>query len=90
MPEKDSRRGGRRSTLRGPIIDLLRAHPEGLSAVEIKVYLSVEKHIGDTLSGMVKNRVIRKERSGATVRYYLPCPYRDFSEYVCGFADDTK
>jgi hypothetical protein len=70
IPEKETRRGGRRSTLRGPIIELLRAHPEGLSAVEIKVYLGVDKHIGDTLSGMMKNRVIRKERSGKTVRYY--------------------
>jgi hypothetical protein len=63
------RRPGRKSTLRQPILDLLRAHPDGLTAVEIKVHLDVHKNIGDTLSGMVRNHLIEKQGSGAQVRY---------------------
>jgi hypothetical protein len=57
--------------LRQPILDLLRQHPEGLTAVELKVYLGTNKHIGDTLSGMVRNNVIEKQGSGKAVRYVV-------------------
>ena len=55
--------------MRQPIIDLVRQHPEGLSAVQIKVLLDVHKNIGDTLAGMVRNHVIEKQGSGNAVRY---------------------
>jgi hypothetical protein len=64
------RKGGRPGILRQPILDLLRQHPEGLTAVEMKVHLQTDKHVGDTLSGMVRNKVIRKQRRGKDVRYF--------------------
>jgi hypothetical protein len=67
---QDVRRRGRPSILRQPILDLLHQHPEGLTAVELKVYLGTDRHIGDTLSGMVRNEVIRKQRHGKDVRYF--------------------
>ncbi len=63
------RKGGRPTTIRPRIMDLLRAHPEGLTAVEIKVHLGIDKNIGDTLSGMVRNQLLTKQGSGAQVRY---------------------
>ena len=63
------RKGGRPTTVRPRILDLLRAHPEGLTAVEIKVHLSIDKNIGDTLAGMVRNELLTKQGSGAQVRY---------------------
>ncbi len=55
--------------MRQPIIDLLREHQEGLTAVQIKVLLGVDKNIGDTLAGMVRDHVIEKQGSGNAVRY---------------------
>jgi Arc/MetJ-type ribon-helix-helix transcriptional regulator len=69
IQEKASRRPGRQSTLRQPIIDLLRAHPEGLRAKEISVLLKVDKTIGDTLQGMVRAGLLVKKGSGNAVRY---------------------
>jgi len=66
------RKGGRPTTIRPRIMDLLRAHPEGLTAVEIKVHLGIDKNIGDTLSGMVRNQLLTKQGSGAQVRYRVP------------------
>jgi hypothetical protein len=51
-------------------MDLLRARPEGLTAVEIKVHLGIDKNIGDTLSGMVRNQLLTKQGTGAQVRYF--------------------
>jgi hypothetical protein len=68
---QDVRRRGRPGILRQPILDLLRQHPEGLTAVELKVYLGTNKHIGDTLSGMVRNHVIEKQGSDKAVRYVV-------------------
>lgn len=64
-----ARRPGRPSTLRQPIVELLHAHPDGLTAVQIKVHLGVEKAIGDTLSGMVRDHLLEKQGSGNAVRY---------------------
>jgi len=69
LQEKAPRRPGRPSTMRQPIIDLLREHQEGLTAVQIKVLLGVDKNIGDTLAGMVRDHVIEKQGSGNAVRY---------------------
>ena len=68
-PPTGQRRPGRPSSLRPLIIELLRQHPDGLTAMQIKVLLTIEKNIGDTLSGMVKNQVIAKKGSGQAVRY---------------------
>ena len=69
IQEKPPKRPGRRSTLRRPIMDLLREHPEGLTAVQMKVHLGVDKNIGDTLSGMVRDGLLAKQGSGSAVRY---------------------
>jgi hypothetical protein len=66
------RKRGRRSILRQSILDLLHTHPEGLNALEMKVHLDTDRRIGDTLSGMVRDKVITKRKSGTTVRYVLP------------------
>ena len=64
------RRRGRPSRMRQPIIDLLRAHPEGLTGVEIKVHLKTDRHLGDTLSGMKRQHVVRTEGAGYALRYF--------------------
>ena len=69
IQDKAPRRPGRPPVLRQPIVDLLRQHPEGLTAVQMKVHLRTDKHIGDTLAGMVRDHVIEKQGSGKTVRY---------------------
>jgi hypothetical protein len=69
LQEQAQKRPGRQSTLRQPIINLLREHPEGLTAVQIKVHLGIDKNIGDTLAGMVRDHVIAKQGSGNAVRY---------------------
>ena len=71
IQEKTPRRPGRPSTMRQPIISLLRTHPEGLSAVQMKVHLGVDKNIGDTLAGMVRDHLLEKQGSGKAVRYVV-------------------
>ena len=71
LQQKVARRPGRPSTIRQPIIDLLRTHPEGLSAVQMKVHLGVDKNIGDTLSGMVRDHLLEKQGNGKAVRYVV-------------------
>jgi hypothetical protein len=63
------RRRGRPSTMRQPILDLLQAHPEGLTAAQIKVYLDTDTNIGDTLQGMVRAGLLAKAGTGLAVRY---------------------
>jgi len=60
---------GRRPVLRQPIMDCLQAHPEGLTAVQLKVHLNTDKAIGDTLSGMVRHGLLEKHGTGQAVRY---------------------
>ena len=69
IQQEAPRRPGRQSTLRQPIVDLLREHREGLTAVQIKVHLGIDKNIGYTLAGMVRDHVIEKQGSGNAVRY---------------------
>ena len=71
LQQKVARHPGRPSTIRQPIIDLLRTHPEGLSAVQMKVHLGVDKNIGDTLSGMVRDHLLEKQGNGKAVRYVV-------------------
>jgi hypothetical protein len=67
---QDVRRRGRPGILRQPILDLLRQHPEGLSALELKVHLKTDKHIGDTLAGMRRAGVVKVEGEGNRRRYF--------------------
>jgi len=69
--QSGGRRPGRPSTLRPLILELLREHPEGLTAVQIKVLLGIEQHVGDTLSGMVRNGVIVRHGRRPSVRYVV-------------------
>jgi hypothetical protein len=66
------RRPGRPSgLLRQQILDLLQAHPEGLRAEELRVYLQARRPIGDTLQGMLKGGVITAQGQGLHRRYGL-------------------
>ena len=66
------RRPGRPSgPLRQQILDLLQAHPAGLRAEEIRVYLQARRPIGDTLQGMLKGGVITAQGQGIHRRYVL-------------------
>jgi len=66
------RRGGRPpSPERQQILALLVAHPEGLSAEELRVYVKPTKPIGDTLQGMRKTGVLRTRDDGKPLRYVL-------------------
>jgi hypothetical protein len=67
---QDVRRRGRPGILRQPILDLLRKYPEGLSALELKVHLKTDKHIGDTLAGMRRAGVVKVEGEGNRRRYF--------------------
>ena len=60
---------GRPGILRQPIMDCLREHPEGLTAMQLKVYLATNRNIGDTLSGMVRAKFLDKQCTGQAVRY---------------------
>jgi Arc/MetJ-type ribon-helix-helix transcriptional regulator len=66
------RRPGRPSSpLRQQILALLQAHPEGLRAEELRVYLQTRRPIGDTLQGMLKGGVISAQGRGGQRRYVV-------------------
>jgi hypothetical protein len=60
-----------RGEMRQRILTLLGAHPEGLSAEEIRVYLKAEKPLGDTLQGMRKQQKVRTQGAGKALRYFI-------------------
>jgi Arc/MetJ-type ribon-helix-helix transcriptional regulator len=67
-----TRTGGRpRSPVGQQILDLLAAHPEGLSADELRVYLKATKPIGDILSGMKKTGAVTTQGEGKPLRYVV-------------------
>jgi hypothetical protein len=66
-----TKRSGRPATMREPIINLLRSHPEGLTAEQIRGLLNATKPIGDTLQGMRRSHLVRTEGSGREMRYFL-------------------
>lgn len=75
LPLPPPRRGGRPpSPERQQILTLLAAHPEGLSAEELRVYVKPTKPLGDTLQGMRKTGVLRTWDDGKTLRYVLASP----------------
>jgi hypothetical protein len=66
-----AKRPGRPGTMREAILDLLRAHPEGLSAEQIRGFLNPAKPLGDTLQGMRRQAVVRAEGKGRELRYFI-------------------
>ena len=67
-----TRKGGRqRSTLGQQILALLQDHPEGLHAEQIRGYLTPDKPIGDTLSGMKRRGTVQTRGQGKAVRYFV-------------------
>jgi hypothetical protein len=67
-----TRKGGRRhSALGQQILDLLAQHREGLTAEQIRGYLTPSKPLGDTLQGMKKTGAVRTEGTGKQVRYCI-------------------
>jgi hypothetical protein len=65
------RKGRRPGPLRQQILDVLQAHPEGLPAEEIRVYVQAQRLIGDTLQGMVKGGVITAQGRGPARQYVV-------------------
>jgi hypothetical protein len=57
--------------MREAILSLLREHPEGLTAEQLRGLLSPGKPIGDTLQGMRRGNLVRTEGSGREMRYFL-------------------
>jgi hypothetical protein len=67
-----ARKGGRpRSTIGQHILALLAEHPEGLSAEQLRGYLSPGKPIGDTLAGMKRLGTVQTRGQGKAVRYFV-------------------
>ncbi len=71
-PQPQKRAGRQRSPMGQRILDLLAQHPEGLTAEQIRGYLSPERSIGDILSGMRKTGAVQTQGGGRMTRYTLP------------------
>jgi hypothetical protein len=66
------RRGGRPLGAMGQrIVALLGAHPEGLSAEEIRAYLKPERPLGDALQSLRMRARVRTEGRGRDMRYFV-------------------
>jgi len=66
-----TRKGGRRRSAVGQqILDLLTAHPEGLTAEQIRGFLTPSKPLGDILGGMRRTGVVTTQGEGRAVRYF--------------------
>jgi hypothetical protein len=66
------RRMGRpRGEMGQRIVALLGAHPEGLSAEEIRAYLKPERPLGDTLQSLRKRARVRTQGQGRAMRYFV-------------------
>jgi hypothetical protein len=73
-PQPPKRAGRQRSPMGQRILDLLAQHPEGLTAEQIRAYLSPERPLGDILGGMRRTGAVQAERAGRTIRYRTPPP----------------
>jgi hypothetical protein len=60
-----------RGGMRQPVLDLLGAHPEGLSAEQIRAYLQPARPLGDTLQGMRRQGKVRTSGQGKAMRYFV-------------------
>jgi hypothetical protein len=71
-----ARKGGRpRSPVGQQILDVLRQHPEGLTAEQLRGYLTPSKPLGDTLQGMKKTGAVTTQGQGRAVRYFAAQVY---------------
>jgi hypothetical protein len=71
--QPQSRAGGRpRGRMSQAILDLLAAHPEGLSAEQIRAVLSPIKPIGNILQGMRRTGVVQVQGHGRQQRHIIP------------------
>ena len=61
----------KRGAMRQRILTLLREHPEGLSADELRVYLKPAKPLGDTLQGMRRQGKVLTRGEGKDIRYFV-------------------
>jgi hypothetical protein len=69
--QRERRAGRPRSPVGQQILTLLADHPEGLTAEQMRGYLTPDSPIGDTLSGMKKLGTVRTEGSGRAIRYFV-------------------
>jgi hypothetical protein len=66
------RRSGRpRSALGQQILDLLADHPDGLTAEQLRGYLTPGRSIGDILGGMKQTGTVTTQKEGRALRYFL-------------------
>ena len=70
--EPEPRQVGRpRGELSQRIVALLGAHPEGLSAEQIRAFLQPERPLGDTLQSLRKRKQVRTQGKGKALRYFV-------------------
>jgi hypothetical protein len=70
--EPEPRQVGRpRGELSQRIVALLGAHPEGLSAEQIRAFLQPERPLGDTLQSLRKREQVRTQGKGKDMRYFV-------------------
>ena len=70
-PPPPRKSGRKRSAIGQQILDLLAAHPEGLTAEQLRGSLTLSKPLGDTLSGMRRTGVVRTQGAGRALRYFV-------------------
>ena len=70
-PRPTRKSGRKRSAIGQQILDLLAAHPEGLTAEQLRGSLTPSKPLGDTLSGMRRTGVVRTQGTGRALRYFV-------------------
>jgi len=73
-PQPQKRGGRPRSAMGQRILKLLAQHPGGLTAEQMRGYLSPERPISDMLSGMVRTGTVRMHGEGRRRRYVLATP----------------
>jgi predicted transcriptional regulator len=70
--EPEPRKVGRpRGEMGQRIVALLREHPEGLSAEQIRAFLQPEKPLGDTLQSLRTREKVRTQGKGRGLRYFV-------------------
>ena len=67
-PPPPRKSGRKRSAIGQQILDLLAAHPEGLTAEQLRGALTPSKPLGDTLAGMRRLGTVRTEGAGRQTR----------------------
>lgn len=56
-----------RSTVRQRLLAVLREHPEGLTAAELRVLLRADRSLSDTCAGMLRDGLVRRVQRGRYV-----------------------